>query len=130
MFNYGGIAYIYKCYGIHALFNVVTYQKAIPHAILVRAIEPLEGIPIMEKRRKQHKSYNLTSGPGKLTQALGISIIHNGSNLKGPDIRLKNYKNIHKDHIIASPRVGIEYAGKDMLNPWRFRIINNKWCGK
>ena len=130
MFADGGIAYVYLCYGIHTLFNIVTNKKSIPHAILIRAIEPLNGISIMEKRRNLSYSYNLTSGPGKLTQALGISIKHNGLSLMGPEIIIREYKKIPKNNITVSPRVGIEYAGKDVLNPWRFRISGNKWCSK
>ena len=130
MFDNGGVAYVYLCYGIHTLFNIVTNKKSIPHAILVRAIEPLEGISIMEERRNLYNGHNISSGPGKLTQALGISMKHNGITLNGPEIMLRGYKNISKNNIIASPRIGIQYAGKDILNPWRFRIFNNKWCGK
>jgi len=130
MFNNGGVAYVYVCYGIHTLFNIVTNKESIPHAILIRAIEPLKGISIMKKRRNFSNLYNLTSGPGKLTQALGISMQHNGTSLLGPEIILRQYKKISKNDIISSPRVGIAYAGKDILNPWRFRISDNKWCSK
>jgi len=84
----------------------------------------------MKKRRNFSNLYNLTSGPGKLTQALGISMQHNGTSLLGPEIILRQYKKISKNDIISSPRVGIAYAGKDILNPWRFRISDNKWCSK
>ena len=74
MFFDGGISYIYLCYGIHNLFNVVTNKQNFPDAVLVRAIEPQEGIEVMLKRRKLSKlGYNLTSGPGILSKALGIT---------------------------------------------------------
>ena len=94
MFGPSGHSYIYLCYGIHALLNVVTNVKNTPQAVLIRAIEPVSGIGHMEKRRRQKKSYNLTSGPGKLTQALGLSLQYNGTSLQGKHIKIKDIRGL------------------------------------
>ena len=132
MFKNGGSSYIYMCYGLHALFNVVTNSSNCPQAVLIRAIAPISGIKYMLKRRDMKKlSHNLTSGPGKLSQALGLTLKENGLTLQGPTIRVYDVeKKIANQDIIASPRVGVDYAGKDALNPWRFRIRKNPWCSK
>lgn len=118
----GGTAYVYQCYGIHALFNIVTNVEETPHAILVRAIKPEIGIEIMMKRRGKEKvDKTLAGGPGTLTQALGITTKHNGSLLTGPSIWIEDRGVvIPKDKIITGPRVGIDYAGEDAALPWRF----------
>ena len=132
MFDCGGISYVYICYGIHTLFNVVANSSSYPQAVLIRAIEPILGIKYMLKRRDMQKlSHNLTSGPGKLSQALGLTLKENGLTLQGPTIRIYDVeKKIANQNIIASPRVGVDYAGKDALNPWRFRVRKNPWCSK
>ena len=128
MYDSGGVAYIYLCYGIHHLFNVVTNSKNIPHAILIRAIEPINGIETMLTRRnKKNKDYTLTSGPGSLTKALGITINDSGKSLMSNLIWIENKKNINENNVISSPRVGIQYAKDDISNPWRYRIKNNPW---
>ena len=127
MYSPPGTAYVYLCYGIHHLFNVVTNVEGVPHAVLIRAIEPMEGIDIMLQRRKISKLLpKLTAGPGILSQALGIQTIHSGISLLGDEIWIENIKPKSFD-IISSPRVGCQYAGKDAHNPWRFRIKGNKW---
>ena len=131
MFGPGGHAYIYLCYGIHHLFNVVTGDVNEPHAILIRAVEPKEGLDCMVKRREMGSvSKRLTSGPGKLSAALGITTVHNGVNLAtGKEIWIEDREvNFAKDQIIASPRVGVDYAGECALWNWRFRVIDNEWC--
>ena len=140
MFQQGGISYVYLCYGIHSLFNVVTNVKDQADAILIRAIEPRFGIDKMLERRKMERTKKginrrMTAGPGCLTQALGIDTSMNGLALDGPllyiadecpqnGIKSKTYKD---KEIIASSRIGIGYAEEDALLPWRFRITNNKW---
>ncbi|MBA3721761.1 MAG: DNA-3-methyladenine glycosylase [Parachlamydiaceae bacterium] len=129
MYGAGGHAYIYLCYGIHLLFNVVTNQKGIPHGILIKAIEPQIGIEkMMERRKKTKLNRSLTGGPGALTEALGMSIRDNGTSLIGSMIWLedRNIK-IDPEQIIATPRIGVDYAGEDAMLPWRFRIKNNPW---
>lgn len=132
MFQKGGVAYVYLCYGIHHLFNVVTAAKDCPHAVLVRAIMPLEGLEIMLERRGMSKIQpRLTAGPGALTQALGITTDLDGSSLTSKTIWLedRNIQVTRKD-IIASPRVGIDYAQEHRDLPWRFRIKDNPWTSK
>lgn len=121
MFHNGGVCYVYRCYGIHALFNVVTNRSDIPHAILVRALQPVDGIEEMHKRRKHHK--NLTKGPGVLTQALGIDTTHNGLLLTGSTIWIEDRQvQIPPEKILATPRIGVDYAGEDAHLPWRFHV--------
>lgn len=129
MYMHGGHAYVYLCYGIHCLFNVITAPKDIPHGVMIRAIEPCDGIPMMLKRRKLSKlSYLLTSGPGSLTKALGINLQHDKIDLCGNEIWIENRGiNICSSEIEATTRVGIEYAGKHAKLPWRFKIKNNPW---
>lgn len=127
MYHEGGICYIYLCYGLHALFNVVTNHKDIPHAALIRALKPTEGIDYMLKRRKRDSLKELTSGPGTLTQALGIHLTDNGTSLKSPQIWLEDRGiRVTEDDIIASPRVGVDYAGEHAKLPWRFRLTKAK----
>ena len=129
MFEEGGISYIYLCYGMHSVFNIVTYNKGIPEAILIRAIKPIDGISMMCKRRNmKEKSYNLTNGPGKLSQALGITKKLNRQSLRGDDIWLEDIKiSFKNNNILSSPRIGVDYAGTDAKLPYRFYIKNNKW---
>ena len=129
MFEEGGISYIYLCYGMHSLFNIVTNNKGIPEAILIRAIKPIDGISMMCKRRNmKEKSYNLTNGPGKLSQALGITKKLNRQSLHGDDIWLEDIKiSFKNNNILSSPRIGVDYAGTDAKLPYRFYIKNNKW---
>lgn len=124
MYAAGGIAYVYLCYGIHFMFNIVTHGKDHPHAILIRAIHPTTGIETMLKRRKKpYISKILTSGPGTLTQALGITTLQNNTPLTGPLIWLEDRNHSFKnDEVIATPRIGIDYAGVDALKPWRFVV--------
>ena len=128
MYESGGVAYVYLCYGIHHLFNIVTNKEKIPHAILIRAIEPIDGLPIMLKRRnKKNKNFKLTSGPGSMTKAMGITMSNSGESLMNDLIWLEDQNINIKNDIISSPRVGIPYAEEDIINPWRFRIQDNPW---
>jgi DNA-3-methyladenine glycosylase len=127
MYADGGVAYVYLCYGIHHLFNVVTHTKETPHAVLIRALEPLKGIDEMLKRTGKEKLDNsLTRGPGNLSKALGISTIHNTHSLRSNELFIAddNFKYSEKD-IAAAPRIGVDYAGKDALLPYRFFINGN-----
>lgn len=130
MFHEGGVAYVYICYGIHHLFNVVSGKKDQPHAVLIRGLEPLEGNETMLKRRNLEKfDYRICGGPGALAQALGITSELSGISLQGPIIQLEDHGiNIFDQDIIASKRVGCESAGEDGLLPWRFRISGNRWA--
>jgi DNA-3-methyladenine glycosylase len=129
MYQAGGCIYVYLCYGIHHLLNIVTNLEGIPHAVLIRAIEPVAGIGTMlQRRQKQKLQRNLTAGPGAVSQALGITREENGLSLNGPHIWLEmGDKVIDSASIVASPRVGVDYAGEDAKLPWRFRIKDSKW---
>jgi len=132
MFAKGGTAYVYLCYGIHHLFNVVTNNEGVPHAVLVRAIEPFEGIETMLKRRNKNKlDIKLTSGPGKLSEALGIKYTHNGLSLYENKIWIEDVGiKIEPKQIISAKRIGVDYAKEDALLPYRFFIKENKWVSK
>ncbi len=128
MFEEGGRAYVYLCYGIHHLFNVVTNEKGLADAILIRAIEPIEGIHIMMERRNLIKiEKRLTSGPGVLSQALGISTQNNGKSLISNTLWIENGQKISNKQIVETTRIGVDYAGDDAFKPWRFYIKENKW---
>ena len=129
MYASGGTAYIYLCYGIHHLFNIVTNKENIPHAVLIRSIQPRDGIDIiLQRRNKEIVDRSLTAGPGSLTRALGITVKDSGTLLINNLIWLEDQNiQIKNQDILASPRVGVQYAGKDANNPWRFRIKGNPW---
>ena len=129
LFGKPGTAYVYLCYGIHHLFNVVTNKKEIPHAILIRAVEPTEGISIMQDRtRKKVLDNTLTRGPGNVSKALGIFTYHSGLDLVTSDIRIVDdgfqYK---KKEIAVTTRIGVDYAGPDALLPYRFIVRDNPY---
>ena len=131
MFENGGHAYVYLCYGIHNLFNVVTNQVGVAEAVLIRAVEPTIGIDMMIKRRGEFKSeIQLTSGPGKLTKALGINRDLNGKSLLNNEVWIEDNYPLRANAIKSSPRIGIDYAGADAKLPWRFFIKENKWVSK
>ena len=129
MYGEGGYAYVYLCYGIHHLFNIVTNSKEIPHAVLIRALDPLEGIEEMLLRTNKKKlDHTLTRGPGNVSKALGISTKHTGISLLGEKIFLANDgSKFTKKAIAASPRIGVDYAGKDALLPYRFYVKGNRF---
>ncbi len=120
MYEKGGVAYVYLCYGIHHLFNVVTNQKNVPEAVLIRAVYPLLGIDAMLNRRKKRTTKNLVNGPGKLCQAFGIDLKQNGSSLVKNTIWIEHKYQIKEEHIQITPRIGIDYAEEDALLPYRF----------
>lgn len=124
MFAVGGTVYVYLCYGMHNLLNIVTNREDIPHAILIRAIKPEIGIEAMLGRRNKEKLMpNLTSGPGSVCQALGITRSHDKAILSGEEIWLEDRGvTIPREKIKALPRVGVDYAEEDALKPWRFLI--------
>ena len=120
MYGPPGFAYVYLCYGIHHLFNIVTNAEGIAHAVLVRAVEPLEGMGIMARRRGM--AIPTTGGPGILSQALGITTAMTGFDLLGSTISIEDRGILVPDtSIIEGPRIGVDYAGEDALLPYRFR---------
>lgn len=129
MFHEGGVAYVYICYGIHTLLNVVTNKKDVPDGVLIRAIEPKNGIVTMLKRRKKDALERcVTAGPGALTKALGVTKKLNGASYLSDIIWIENRDiKLSKKDIIASERVGVEYAKEDAKLKWRFRIKENDW---
>jgi DNA-3-methyladenine glycosylase len=129
MYHAGGVAYVYLIYGMYALFNIITNVAGKADAVLIRALEPVEGIPEMLLRRRHSQlSPKLTAGPGVLTQALGIQTTHYGSALTGDLIWLEDRGGfIPEDQLLVSPRVGVAYAGADAFHPWRFRLAGSSW---
>ncbi|MEI7663303.1 MAG: DNA-3-methyladenine glycosylase [Bacteroidota bacterium] len=131
MYAGGGTAYVYLCYGIHSLFNIVTNVEGIPHAVLIRGIIPAEGTEIMLGRTATARlSKGAGTGPGKVSKLLGIHYSHSGlplSNISGttepPAIWVENEGlAVGPGMITAGPRVGVDYAGADALLPYRFRF--------
>jgi DNA-3-methyladenine glycosylase len=124
MFQPGGVAYIYLCYGIHHLFNIVTGVDDTPHVVLIRALEPIAGSDIMSNRTGiAAADPRIAAGPGKLTKALGLTTRHSGYSLTGDEIFLTDDGvRIKENEIIASKRIGVDYAGDDALLPYRFTI--------
>ncbi len=131
MFAAGGVAYIYVCYGIHHLFNVVTGVPGQAHAILIRALQPLEGLDIMLERRKMDRlEHKITRGPGALSAAMGFhasmsgqSLINNITSIYIEDRGIR----IAGDDVVSGPRIGVESAGASALLPWRFYVRQNKF---
>ena len=124
MYKTGGCCYVYLCYGIHYLFNIVTNQVNIPHAVLIRSGEPHSGIDSIKKRRGNNIQYpNLLKGPGNFTKGMGIAMNLNGAQLNSKYIWIED--NFIEDYSIESTqRVGIDYAGEDALLPWRYILKN------
>jgi len=125
MYKSGGRSYVYLCYGIHHLFNIVTAGKNIPHAVLVRGIYPTHGIEeILKRRNKTILTKDILNGPGKLSESLGITISHNDIELNGNKIWIENAKlKISDSDILVTKRIGIDYAGEDADLPYRFLLI-------
>ena len=129
MFEEGGTAYVYLCYGIHEMFNIVTNKNGIAHAILIRAVEPIEGIDIM-LRRTGKKVFNetVTRGPGNVGKAFGFHRSQCGLSLQSDELYVADdgYK-VDEKLIVASPRIGVDYAGEDALLDYRLYIKGNKF---
>ncbi len=132
MFEQGGIAYVYLCYGIHEMFNVVTSVEGQPHAVLIRAINPTDGLDVMQLRRNMPViKPNITSGPGSVAKALSISRAVNAVSLRGHEIWIEDRGlTFPDDQIAAVPRVGVNYAGGDALLPYRFYVKGNPYVSK
>lgn len=129
MYAKPGTAYVYICYGMHQMFNVVTNEKDIPDAVLIRAIEPIEGIDNMLQRTgKQKLDFTLTKGPGNVGKALGIFKKHSGLHLRDEEIYLADdgFK-LNENEIGTSKRIGVESAFPDSELPYRFYVKGNKY---
>ncbi len=131
MYQVGGTAYVYFVYGMHYQFNVVTNVAEVPHAVLVRALEPAEGIELMRRRRHGQPDPNLTNGPGKLCLALGINGTFDRADLLGDRVWIEEgERRIGPAAIASGPRIGIDYAGEWTNKPWRFWIKNNPFVSR
>ncbi|GAB3930710.1 DNA-3-methyladenine glycosylase [Mucilaginibacter myungsuensis] len=132
MYLNGGVAYVYLCYGIHEMLNIVTSVEGQPHAILIRAINPTLGLDVMQARRNMAViKPNITMGPGSVAKALGISRKVNAISLKSDILWLEDKGLvISESDIIAAPRVGVDYAGDDALLPYRFYVKGNPYVSK
>jgi DNA-3-methyladenine glycosylase len=130
MYGLGGVAYVYFVYGMYYQFNVVSNVVDTPHAILVRALEPVEGIEFMRQRRHQHPDHNLTNGPGKLCIALGIDRTLDNADLLGNRVWLEEFHRISPRRIARGPRIGIDYAQEWIDKPWRFWIRDNSYVSR
>lgn len=129
IFDEGGKAYVYLCYGLHQMFNIVTNKKATPHAILIRAVEPIEGISIMLMRTGKKKlDYTLTRGPGNVGKAFGFHTTQSGLSLESDELYITDDGlKLKKPLIISSPRIGVDYAGEHAAWHYRFFLKDNKY---
>lgn len=131
MYRVGGTAYVYFVYGLHHQFNVVTGPEGLPHAVLIRAVEPDEGIELMRERRAVGRDRDLTSGPGKLCRALGLDRTHDGADLCGPRVWLEDAgRRVAPEEVASGPRVGIAYAEEYAQKPWRFWLRGNPYASR
>ncbi|HEX8734667.1 MAG TPA: DNA-3-methyladenine glycosylase [Pyrinomonadaceae bacterium] len=130
MFAEGGTVYIFFIYGMYFQFNIVAGKVDSPHAVLIRAVEPLEGIEIMRERRGRMKDLNLTSGPGKLCIAFGIDKTFNGADLLGEKVWLEEGATLSDAEIMSGKRIGIDYAQEFAEKPWRFWVKDNLYVSR
>lgn len=130
MYGIGGTAYVYFVYGMYNQFNVVTNVENVPHAILVRAVEPVEGLDLMRRRRRGRSEYELTGGPGRLCLAMGIDRGLDKADLLGRRVWIEEGVSVSTRQIARGPRVGIDYAEKWVTKPWRFWIKDNPFVSR
>ena len=129
-FGIGGHAYVFFIYGMYYQLNFVTGPADHPHVVLIRAVEPIEGIGRMRERRGSMKDKNLTSGPGKLCIAFGIDRALNGADLTGNTIWVEEQRSFVEDQIASGKRIGIDYAAEDAEKPWRFWVKGNEFVSR
>ena len=129
IYSKAGTVYMYICYGLHHLFNVVTNKSGIPHCVLVRALEPLQGIDIMLGRTgRVEAGHSLTRGPGNLSRALGLNKMHSNGNLLSDEIYISDDGTRYgEDELRITTRIGIDGAGPDALLPYRYIVWGSKW---
>jgi DNA-3-methyladenine glycosylase len=132
MFMQGGIAYVYLCYGIHEMFNIVTSVEGQPHAILIRAVHPTEGLEAMQVRRNMPVvKPTITAGPGSVAKALGISRNINAISLQSDTLWIEDRGlNFTDEQITSGPRIGVSYAAKDASLPYRFYVKGDVYVSK
>jgi DNA-3-methyladenine glycosylase len=130
MFQGGGCAYVYMIYGFYYCLNAVTEAEDYPAAVLIRALEPLDHIPVMKRLRKNpEQSTNIASGPGKVCMAMGIDKALNGADLAGDRLWIED-RELTVEQILTTPRVGVDYAGEYKDKPWRFYVRGNPHVSK
>ena len=129
MFGPGGRAYVYLCYGIHQMFNIVTSKEGEPHAILIRAVEPIEGEDIMLQRTgKQKWDSSITSGPGRVGKAFGFHTSQCGLDLTGEELYIADDGfRVNEEEIVSAPRIGVDYAGEHAAWHYRFYLRDNPY---
>jgi DNA-3-methyladenine glycosylase len=132
MFDKGGVSYVYLCYGVYELFNVVTNKEGIADAVLIRALEPRDGLHEMVRRTKAKSPARITSGPGKLTRALAISGKHNRIDLiSGEKVWIEDQGIKYRpSQINSSCRIGLNIKNDDARLPWRFTVKGNPWLSQ
>lgn len=131
LYQKAGTVYVYLIYGMYHCVNIVTEKKDFPSAVLLRAVEPAEGIAVMEKRRKTKKETALCSGPGKLCQAFGITRKMNGETISGAAIWIEDRgMKVGADDVVRTTRVAVDYAGPCKEYPWRFYIKDSPFVSK
>lgn len=129
LYDKPGTAYIYLVYGIHCLLNVVTGPEGVPMAVLIRALEPKEGIELMKARRQLEDIRRLCKGPGSLTKAMGIGMELNGTDMTGDRLFIEDI-GYYPREIVQTTRIGVDYAEEDALKPWRFYIKGNRYVSR
>lgn len=125
-YGIGGYSYIYTIYGLHTCMNVVTNQKNFPEVVLIRALQPTAGIELMQKRRQKQSIRGLCNGPGKLSQAMGITKRHYGADLCGDELFIETVDD-GLPSVSATKRINIDYAGEAANYPWRFILRDSKY---
>ena len=128
-FGEGGFAYIYLIYGKNICMNVVANAAEIPDAVLIRALQPVDGVNLMIRRRHKNNLRELCNGPGKLTQAMAITKNHYGADLCGDELFIETAEDFQPE-IVATPRINIDYAGDAANFLWRFIQKNNRYVSK
>jgi len=129
MFGPAGYAYVYLVYGFHHMLNIVTESVDYPAAVLIRGVEPVQGVELMRARRQTEQQQNLASGPGKLCQAFAIDRKLNGDDLCGKVLYLED-RGEPVSQVVTTPRIGVDYAGPWKNKPWRFLIKDNKFVSR
>ncbi len=131
MFAEGGTVYVYFIYGMYHQLNVVTNRADVPHAVLLRALEPVEGVERMRENRRVARDLDLTSGPGKLCRALGVDLSFDGEDFTGRRIWIEDAgTRVKPSEVAAGPRVGIDYAEEYAGKPWRFWLKGNVYVSR
>lgn len=129
-FGPGGYAYIYAIYGMYVCFNVVVNQRERPEVVLVRALEPVDGIELMKQRRNTECRIDLCNGPGKLCRSMGITKAQYGYDLCGSELYLEPLREVEQGEIMVSPRINIDYAGACADYLWRYFLKNSPYVSK